>query len=115
MQPALTVTALPAIAQSFDASPAEVIWVTVSSQLVILGLALSIGSLSQALGQRRLFTLGFGVFLVGLTGSFLASNLPFLIASRAVQGLGLALFVSTRNAIAVERFHRFNRLLSGRR
>ena len=100
----LNVIALPAIARSFGTSTAEVVWVTIGSQLVLLGLSLPIGSLADALGRRRLFTLGFGVFLIGLAGSYLSPALPVLVGARIVQGLGLALFISTRNAIAVEGF-----------
>jgi MFS family permease len=100
----LNIIALPAIAESFDAAPAEVIWVSVTVQLVILGLTLPVGALSASLGRRRLFTLGFGVFLAGLLGAFLAPTLPSLVAARAVQGAGIGLFISTRNAIAAEGF-----------
>ena len=105
----LNVIALPAIARSFGTSTAEVVWVTIGSQLVLLGLSLPIGSLADALGRRRLFTLGFGVFLMGLAGSYLSPTLPVLVGARIVQGLGLALFISTRNAIAVEGFPRERR------
>lgn len=96
--------ALPFIADEFDASPAGAVWVSVGLQFMILGLALPIGSLATSLGRRRLFTIGLGVFVLGLIGSYLSPNLPALIGARVVQGLGCALFLSTRNAIGMEGF-----------
>lgn len=96
--------ALPFISEEFNASPAGAVWVSVGLQFMILGLALPIGSLSTSFGRRRLFTIGIGVFLLGLMGSFLSPNLPTLIGSRVIQGLGCALFLSTRNAIAAGGF-----------
>jgi MFS family permease len=95
---------LPYIAEEFNTPPAGVVWVSVALQFMILGLALPVSALSTSFGRRRLFTIGVGVFLVGLVGSFFSPDLPTLIASRIVQGVGCALFLSTRNAIAMEVF-----------
>ena len=100
----MNIIALPAIASEFHASPAGAVWVAVVVQFMILGLALPIGSLSTGFGRRRLFAIGLGVFLVGLAWSYFSPNLPALIAGRAVQGLGCALFLSTRNAIGMGGF-----------
>ena len=100
----MNIIALPAIASEFHASPAGAVWVAVVVQFMILGLALPIGSLSAGFGRRRLFAIGLGVFLVGLAWSYFSPNLPMLIAGRAVQGLGCALFLSTRNAIGMGGF-----------
>lgn len=104
MDGSMNIIALPSIASEFHASPAGVVWVAVVLQFMILGLALPIGSLSAGFGRQRLFTLGLGVFLAGLAVSFLSPSLPALIAGRALQGLGCALFLSTRNAIGVGSF-----------
>ncbi len=104
MDGSMNIIALPAIASEFHASPAGVVWVAVVLQFMILGLALPIGSLSTGFGRRRLFTLGLAVFLAGLAVSYLSPSLPTLIAGRALQGLGCALFLSTRNAIGVGSF-----------
>ncbi len=104
MDGSMNIIALPAIASEFHASPAGAVWVAVVLQFMILGLALPVGSLSAGFGRRRLFAIGLGVFLVGLVVSYLAPSLPMLIAGRAVQGLGCALFLSTRNAIGMGGF-----------
>lgn len=104
MDGSMNIIALPSMASEFHASPAGVVWVAVVLQFMILGLALPIGSLSAGFGRRRLFVIGLGVFLVGLVGSFFSPSLPALIAARAMQGLGCALFLSTRNAIGVGSF-----------
>ena len=100
----MNIIALPSIAEEFETSPAGAVWVAVALQFMILGLALPIGSLSTTFGLRRLFTIGLGVFLVGLVGAYLSPNLASLIVSRIVQGLGCALFLSTRNAIGTGGF-----------
>lgn len=100
----MNIIALPSISQEFETSPAGAVWVAVALQFMILGLALPIGSLSSVFGLRRLFTIGLAVFLVGLLGAYLSPNLPSLIVSRIVQGLGCALFLSTRNAIGTGGF-----------
>ncbi len=100
----MNIIALPSIAAEFNTSPAGAVWVAVAVQFVILGLALPIGSLSASFGRRRLFAIGLAVFLIGLAGSFFSPSLPALVASRALQGLGCALFLSTRNAIGMEGF-----------
>ena len=100
----MNIIALPSIAAEFNTSPAGAVWVAVAVQFVILGLALPIGSLSASFGRRRLFAIGLAVFLIGLAGSYLSPSLPALVASRALQGLGCALFLSTRNAIGMEGF-----------
>ncbi|SVB59875.1 uncharacterized protein METZ01_LOCUS212729, partial [marine metagenome] len=83
----MNIIALPSIAEEFETSPAGAVWVAVALQFMILGLALPIGSLSTTFGLRRLFTIGLGVFLVGLVGAYLSPNLASLIVSRIVQGL----------------------------
>ena len=104
MDGSMNIIALPAIASEFHASPAGAVWVAVVLQFMILGLALPVGSLSAGFGRRRLFAIGLGIFLVGLVASYLSPNLTMLIAGRAVQGLGCALFLSTRNAIGMGGF-----------
>ena len=104
MDGSMNIIALPSIASEFHTSPAGAVWVAVVLQFMILGLALPVGSLSAGFGRRRLFAIGLGVFLVGLAVSYFSPNLPALIAGRAVQGLGCALFLSTRNAIGMGGF-----------
>lgn len=104
MDGSMNIIALPAIASEFQVSPAGAVWVAIVLQFMILGLALPIGSLSAGFGRRRLFTIGLGVFLIGLVVSYLSPSLPALIIGRAVQGLGCALFLSTRNAIGMGGF-----------
>ena len=109
MDGSMNIIALPSIASEFHTSPAGAVWVAVVLQFMILGLALPVGSLSAGFGRRRLFAIGLGVFLVGLAVSYFSPNLPALIAGRAVQGLGCALFLSTRNAIGMGGFPQHRR------
>ncbi|MBI4236139.1 MAG: MFS transporter [Chloroflexi bacterium] len=98
----LVIISLPTLRREFDVPAASVVWVMVAATLVTLGLTLPVGSLSERWGRRRLFTIGFWLFIAGAVGAFRAPSLPLLVGARALQGLGTALFASTRNAIAVE-------------
>jgi MFS family permease len=48
------------------------------------------GKLADALGRRRLFVIGIGLFTLTSLVCALAPNLPVLIAVRALQGAGAA-------------------------
>lgn len=98
----LVIVSLPSLGRAFDVPAANVVWVMVATTLVTLGLALPVASLSDQVGRRRLFRLGFWVFIAGAVISLSAPNLEVLLGGRAIQGIGTGLFASTRNAIAVE-------------
>lgn len=98
----MVVISLPSLQRAFDVPAASIVWVMVAATLVTLGLTLPVGSLSERLGRRRLYVLGFWLFIAGAAAAFFAPNLPFLIGARVIQGLGTGLFASTRNAVAVE-------------
>jgi EmrB/QacA subfamily drug resistance transporter len=82
--------ALPTIQQHFGFSQAELQWIFSAYVIVFGALLLLGGRLSDILGQRRIFVIGFAI----LTGaSILAGLAPtgdVLIAARALQGIGAA-------------------------
>jgi MFS family permease len=82
--------ALPTIQQRFAFSESDLQWIFSAYVIVFGALLLLGGRLSDILGQRKIFVIGFAV----LTGAFvlagLAPNGTVLIAARALQGMGAA-------------------------
>ena len=84
--------ALPSIGTALDFSQDDLSWVVNAYVLVFGGFLLLGGRLADLLGRRRVFVIGLAIFtLASLLGGF-AVNETQLIAARAVQGLGGALF-----------------------
>lgn len=91
--------ALPAIQTQLAATAADMQWV-INAYLLFLGaLILAGGSLGDHYGRRRLFVLGTGLFAAASVGCGLAPDVRWLIALRAVQGVGAALLVPNSLAI----------------
>ncbi len=62
-----------------------------SATVVVLAVAMPVtGWVTERLGRRRALVIALSVLLAGTLGATLAPNLPLLVLSRAVQGLGCA-------------------------
>lgn len=85
--------ALPALQQSLGADVADVQWVVESYALALAALILAGGSLGDRFGRRRVFGMGVALFAAASVGCGLAPDVQWLIAMRAVQGVGGALLV----------------------
>jgi len=91
--------ALPAIQSEISASVAAMQWI-VNAYLLFLGsLVLVGGSMGDKLGRRTIFITGIGIFTLASAACGFAPNAGTLIAARAVQGIGAALFVPSSLAI----------------
>ncbi|MBB5460323.1 EmrB/QacA subfamily drug resistance transporter [Paraburkholderia sp. Cpub6] len=91
--------ALPAIQSELHASVAAMQWI-VNTYLLFLGSFVLVGgSMGDKLGHRSVFIVGIGVFTLASAACGLAPNAGSLIAARAVQGIGAALFVPSSLAI----------------
>ena len=85
--------ALPTIGHELQAGPAALAW-TINAYLLPLGaLILLGGAAGDHYGRRRLFVLGIAVFLAASLLCAFAPSLPWLLAGRAVQGVGAALLM----------------------
>jgi len=83
--------ALPSIGVALHFSQANLSWVVNAYTLTFGGFLLLGGRLADLLGRRRMFMIGLVVFsLASLLGG-LAQSETWLIAARAVQGLGAAI------------------------
>jgi EmrB/QacA subfamily drug resistance transporter len=83
--------ALPSIGRDLDFSQDNLSWVVNAYVLVFGGFLLLGGRLADLLGRRRLFIVGLILFAAASLAGGLAQSEGWLIAARAVQGLGAAL------------------------
>ncbi|GAA4842654.1 MFS transporter [Actinomycetospora corticicola] len=80
--------ALPAIRADLDASITELQWTVDAYTLVLACFLMLAGATGDRLGRRRTFQTGLAVFGLGSLLCSLAPSVGWLIAARAVQGLG---------------------------
>ncbi len=85
--------ALPVMQRELGATLAQLQWVIVAYALFLGSLLLVGGALGDRLGRRRVFVVGIVVFAGASVWCGLAPSVGQLIAGRALQGIGGALFV----------------------
>jgi MFS family permease len=85
--------ALPAIQRSLDANAAQAQWVVEAYVLLLSSLLLCGGALGDRLGRRRMFMAGAVVFIAASAAAAASPSVNWLIAARAVQGVGAAFLV----------------------
>src|SRR5436189_128974 len=83
--------ALPSIREDLGFSETSLAWVVNAYLLTYGGFLLLGGRLGDLFGQRRLFLLGIGFFTLASLACGLAQSQGFLVAARAVQGVGGAI------------------------
>jgi EmrB/QacA subfamily drug resistance transporter len=83
--------ALPSIQRDLGFSQADLQWVINAYTLVFGGFLLLGGRMGDLIGRRRIFLAGIAVFSIASLLNGLATSSSWLVASRALQGLGGAL------------------------
>ncbi|MFJ3666057.1 MFS transporter [Streptomyces sp. NPDC090106] len=83
--------ALPTMAADLGATTSEQQWMADSYVVVFAALMLPAGLLGDRFGRRRMLITGLAVFLAGSLVGALASDVNWVIAARAVMGVGAAL------------------------
>ncbi|MGP3960439.1 MFS transporter [Nonomuraea sp. 3N208] len=101
--------ALPFLGRDLDAGMAGLQWTINAYTLTLAGLILLGGSLGDRYGRRRIFLVGTVWFAVASALCGLAPNIEFLIAGRALQGIGGALLTPGSLAIIQASFVRHDR------
>ncbi|MEV0389366.1 MFS transporter [Nonomuraea sp. NPDC050643] len=91
--------AAPAMAGALHASFAALQWTIDLYVLVLAALMMAAGSISDLLGQRRVFVAGLVIFAVASLACGMAPDTGVLIAARGVQGLGAAAMYATNAAL----------------
>lgn len=93
--------ALPAIGQAFAVSTRELEWTVDAYTLVLASLLITSGALADRFGRRRVFQIGLTVFGSASVACALAPSIGFLVAARAVQGVGGSMLSPVALAIVV--------------
>ena len=95
----IVIVALPRMQADLDLSEAAKSWVITAYVLTFGGLLLLGGRVGDAIGHKRAFISGVGVFTIASMACGLATDGPLLIAARAVQGIGAAVAAPTGLAL----------------
>ena len=84
-------TALPSIRKDLGGNFADLQWVIDAYTLALAAVVLMAGTIADRVGRRRTFVLGLGIFSLASGAIALSPSTEFLIAGRAVQGIGGAI------------------------
>src|SRR6202035_3389306 len=80
--------ALPDMARSLHTTFPDLQWVVDLYALVLGALVLTVGSVADRVGRRRVYLIGLVLFAASSLACGLAPNVAVLIAARGVQGVG---------------------------
>lgn len=100
---ALTV-ALPAIGRHFGVGSDGVGWLVLAYLLALTAFILMFGRLADRLGRRRLYLLGMLLITIASAAGAFAPSIGFMVAMRAVQGVGGAAILANTTALIAESF-----------
>src|SRR5437870_4973321 len=96
--------ALPTIGRKLHFSESNLQWVVTAYALTFGGFLLLGGRAADLLGRRRILMVGLGLFTAASLGAGLATSAGFLIAMRALQGLGAAVVLPAALSIVTNMF-----------
>ncbi len=96
--------ALPDIQRELHASLSSLQWVVDAYALTLAAFLLTMGSLGDRLGRRRIFTIGFGIFTLASFLCGLADDPTLLNLARGLQGIGAAGMFATSLALIGQEF-----------
>jgi EmrB/QacA subfamily drug resistance transporter len=100
----VTNVALPSIQRDFGASLSALEWTINAYTLTFAVLLVTGGRLGDIFGRRKVFLLGVGVFAMSSATIGLAPTEGWLIASRALQGVGAAMMMPATLSIITNAF-----------
>jgi EmrB/QacA subfamily drug resistance transporter len=100
----VTNVALPSIQRTFDASLSSLEWTINAYSLSFAVLLVTGGRLGDIFGRRRVFLIGVVIFAAASATIGLAPSTGWLVASRAVQGMGAALMMPGTLSIITNAF-----------
>ncbi len=107
--------ALPSIQHDLHFSSTTLTWVIDAYVLVFGGLLILGGRSGDIFGRRRMFSLGIGLFALASLLGGIATDQAWLIAARALQGVGAAIASPTALALIATTFdegHERNRAMA---
>jgi len=95
---------LPTIARDLQFTQTNLQWVATAYALTFGGLLLLGGRAADLLGRRRVLMVGLGLFTAASLACGLATSAGFLIATRAIQGVGAAIMLPAALSIVMNMF-----------
>jgi len=100
----IVITGLPKIREGLEFSPTGLSWVQNAYTLAFGGLLLLGARAGDILGRRRMFVAGLALFTVASLAVGLAQTAAWLIAARALQGVGAAILAPSTLALLSTNF-----------
>ena len=100
----IVLLALLPIAEDLHTDYITIVWVMIAYLLVNTSLVLSLGRLADIQGRKKMYNVGFVIFVIGSALSGLATTGLTLVLYRAIQGVGAALLTANSFAILSEAF-----------
>jgi EmrB/QacA subfamily drug resistance transporter len=97
-------TVLPVLNQAFGSEVATIEWVVSVYLLIVSGLLLSVGRLGDMRGHKRVYLVGFAIFIIASALNGQAPSAGALILTRGVQALGASMLFANSPAILTKNF-----------
>lgn len=97
-------TVLPVLNQAFGSDVATIEWVVTVYLLIVSGLLLSVGRLGDMRGHKRVYLIGFAIFIFASALNGQAPSAGALIFTRGFQALGAAMLFANSPAILTKNF-----------
>ncbi|MFF3622222.1 MFS transporter [Streptomyces sp. NPDC002467] len=91
--------AIPAITEQLDPSATQQLWIFDSYAFALSGLLITMGSLGDRIGRRRLLLIGATAFGLASVGAAYATSAEMLIAARVLLGIGGATLMPSTLAL----------------
>ncbi|WP_405998306.1 MFS transporter [Streptomyces sp. NBC_00829] len=96
--------AIPAISRELDPSSTQQLWIFDIYGFALAGLLITMGSLGDRIGRRRLLLIGATAFGIASIGAAYAQSADMLIAARALLGIGGATLMPSTMALVRNMF-----------
>src|SRR5215470_9060410 len=97
--------AVPFIARDLEPTSTQQLWIFDVYGCVLAGLLITMGSLGDRIGRRRLLLIGAAAFSLASLGAAYSQTAEQLIAARAVQGIAGATLMPSTLALIRNMFH----------
>lgn len=85
--------AVPSLTLDLKATGTEVLWIVDIYPLIMAGLLVPMGVLTDRIGTRRMLLIGMSIFLLASIGAAFSPTAPVLIGARAVLAVGSAMMI----------------------
>ncbi|MGP4013058.1 MFS transporter [Streptomyces sp. 4N124] len=95
---------VPSIAADLETSSTQQLWMVDIYGFILAGMLITMGSIGDFIGRRRLLLIGATLFGVASVAAAFSSSAEMLIAARALQGLGGATLMPSTLALVTNMF-----------